>query len=616
MTIPVIPEDVKEILEKLQKQGSRMSQHETERAIVSLIPRVPSIYIVLDALDECNELNRRLVLEVLERLKNFPSIRIFITSRPHTADIKTAFQDAISLLIAAHDADIRQLLSHELRRADLSSLINDQLATDIIETIVANAQGMYARRFNHLLYSNIHAKVTRFLLPVLQIRTILKEPTIGGMEDTLNRSYTSLPNAFEGTIARICQLPESRKKIGLQSLMWICHAKRPLLVWELSEALAVQIGQKAPRPKHRPLPKVILDCCQGLVSIDDGVPTVRVVHYAVQEYLLGHSDQLFPSAQSHIAETCLTYLLFDAFRAGPYEDSSGIEMRVQQHPFLIYASKYMGPHVKKVESDPSTSRWLGKFMRSRAAIAVWSQTLRWSEHYRLQYWSIQESNSYTALHVASHSGLEDTINILLKQNPQDINVRTSMGTTPLILASANGHEVIVRALLCKGADPYLSNWYGNALHCAAEAGSTSTIHELLRFGMDINIPRKSGETPLHCTTDNDSALAATLLIHNGANIDARDDVGMSVLHAASADDCPNTLDSLLQLGQFDLRSTSKRGFTALHYATARGNTEIVERLLECGADINARDNRGRTPLDYATDDGFAPVVELLSRLEL
>jgi ankyrin repeat protein len=44
------------------------------------------------------------------------------------------------------------------------------------------------------------------------------------------------------------------------------------------------------------------------------------------------------------------------------------------------------------------------------------------------------------------------------------------------------------------------------------------------------------------------------------------------------------------------------GFSALHWATMNGNIEIILLLIDKGADINAKDNDGRSPIHYSADN--------------
>lgn len=60
----------------------------------------------------------------------------------------------------------------------------------------------------------------------------------------------------------------------------------------------------------------------------------------------------------------------------------------------------------------------------------------------------------------------------------------------------------------------------------------------------------------------------------------------------------------------DERSDSKK-CTALHMAARRGNAEVAEALIDCGADINARDRTGVTPLQRAKNCRKPAVASLL-----
>jgi ankyrin repeat protein len=61
-----------------------------------------------------------------------------------------------------------------------------------------------------------------------------------------------------------------------------------------------------------------------------------------------------------------------------------------------------------------------------------------------------------------------------------------------------------------------------------------------------------------------------------------------------------------------VKATTTSGATALHFAAAAGNADVVEALLTKGADPNARESSwGQTPLIFAAEFGRAAAIEVL-----
>ena len=53
------------------------------------------------------------------------------------------------------------------------------------------------------------------------------------------------------------------------------------------------------------------------------------------------------------------------------------------------------------------------------------------------------------------------------------------------------------------------------------------------------------------------------------------------------------------------------GWTALHCAALRGNIQVVEALLNAGADKAVKDEDGYTALDHAQSQNHPAIVKLL-----
>ena len=117
------------------------------------------------------------------------------------------------------------------------------------------------------------------------------------------------------------------------------------------------------------------------------------------------------------------------------------------------------------------------------------------------------------------------------------------------------------------------------LHTAAALGLAETVKVLLASGAD---PNGGGHQPLY-------SLANECHGPGGGHI-----VRMLVAAGADVNACDNV-----------------KRCTALHMAARRDHVEIAEALLDCGADIDARDTNGATPLRRAINTRQRAVADLL-----
>ena len=486
--------------------------------------------------------------------------------------------------------------------------------------------------------------IFRFLLPALLIQRVIYEPTAGEMADALDEMPSGLQEAFTDTIQRINQLPGGRKILGMNTLIWISHTTRPLSVLELSEALAIRPGKFELDPRYRPSQKLMIECCLGLVTVDEETSQIRLVHYSVQEYLQAGRETIFLQAEDQIAESCLTYLLLEEFSDGCCADYSRLEKRLKAYPLLPYVSVNWGRHVQKSTSSRA-KELIGKFLKSQPKMAMLTQASRVTLNFREKYWTPEEANAHTALHITTHFGLFEESERLISSKQVDINSPTHIGTTALILAASKGHVKLTLMLLENGADVTYSNWYGTALHCAAEAGECETLKLLLDHGMDVNILDDWGRTPLFCAVDTDRIAAAKFLLDNGADLElmasheagtflesailegngemlrillgrgvkpngVRKRDGMTPLSFAVCTSSPEAVKLLLQYGaQPEDQGTC--GKAALHYAATVGDEDSLRILLARGAEVDSKDLDGNTPLALAIQSKHRGCQEIL-----
>ena len=116
---------------------------------------------------------------------------------------------------------------------------------------------------------------------------------------------------------------------------------------------------------------------------------------------------------------------------------------------------------------------------------------------------------------------------------------------------------------------------------------------------------------LHAVVSKGDFAAASQMIAQGSDIEAKDPgTGASVLHYAVMRGNPEILQLLLDRGA-DINSRTRNGTTPLHTAVLYNRYEVAEKLLGKGADVNAQSASGATPLALASAARNRTIAELL-----
>ncbi|CAG2110484.1 unnamed protein product, partial [Medioppia subpectinata] len=175
----------------------------------------------------------------------------------------------------------------------------------------------------------------------------------------------------------------------------------------------------------------------------------------------------------------------------------------------------------------------------------------------------------TALHVAAAFGQADFVGEMLTQVPATIKSERPLidpsgdyGITPLHLASQSGHESVVRLLL---------NSQGVTVDAPTEV---------------------VGTIPMHLAAQGGHLLVAGLLISRTTEQLYRSDkYGRTPLHLAASYGHRDMVNLLLGQGA-QINTQDNRGWSPLHYAARHGFIEVVQLLMDSGADPTLRAKDG------------------------
>nr|MDX8306234.1 ankyrin repeat domain-containing protein [Agrobacterium sp. rho-13.3]MDX8307435.1 ankyrin repeat domain-containing protein [Agrobacterium sp. rho-13.3] len=155
---------------------------------------------------------------------------------------------------------------------------------------------------------------------------------------------------------------------------------------------------------------------------------------------------------------------------------------------------------------------------------------------------------------------------------------------------------------------------GNAMkafHDAVHAGETETVRTMLAADSQLAISaNKNGFQPIHLLDMYPDEDVLNLLLANGADINAVNDEGVTILHIVTD---PDAVSLLVRKGA-NVEARDKRGWTPLMMQTnnQENGPDVVASLLAHGADPNAVGNDGETALSFATETGSESFSDILT----
>jgi ankyrin repeat protein len=234
-----------------------------------------------------------------------------------------------------------------------------------------------------------------------------------------------------------------------------------------------------------------------------------------------------------------------------------------------------------------------------------------------------DSDGNSLLHKQAQGLLSTSIATHLIKQGANIEACNSQGYTPLQCAAVSGNKAMFLSLLDHGSRIDVQTAKGETLlHIIPPLNQNclEILRTLLKLNFSANAKTCNGSTPLHNlvinaanspdTLSEHTAAFISLFLSHGANINApvASYMAETALHLAVTAKFPSeSLISLLIENGASLDAKTSEGKTPLHLAAERGRHNIFQLLLDAGADPSIKDFEKTPTNDKLRGDGLTAI---------
>lgn len=397
---------------------------------------------------------------------------------------------------------------------------------------------------------------------------------------------------------------------------------------EIIDIIAVDLDREPPvfdEDNRLWNPDGIQEICGSLVRVDlksDGcdsigepqeIRTLTTAHATVLDFLMTQPIKISSEPEVRftkstinlrMAETCLVYLR--------YFMDNGIELTkdsTKLYPLARFCAEFWDDHYREIIANDKEkvnmtriNEMVMALFHSPEAMLNWIRLCNPQDETLSKGFDTELSDIHTPIYYAAMLGLPDIVIRLVDEGAKINDTFADGYGTPLVAASFLGRRDVVSLLLEKGADPNLSGYWlwGCPLASAVEQNLTEIVKILLnREDVDINCRRVPFHNKITETTEESDNVWQTHMSRQ------------SMVYIAAAYGSSEVLEVLLEAGA-DPNIEGGACKTALQAACKYQQESLVRILLDSGVDPNIQEcGDCDNALQQACSDGKDDVVRLL-----
>ncbi|KAH0557197.1 hypothetical protein GP486_005013 [Trichoglossum hirsutum] len=421
----------------------------------------------------------------------------------------------------------------------------------------------------------------------------------------------------------LANVPPERRAWARKALIWILYAFRPLTIWELGVALALEVDSlpyntiDLDELVYRHVIADLGEVFGGMFVVKQN--EVRFGHPEVRKFLLaadGGQKHIWydvkDTAHQEITDACHFYLSLQQVQnsiAMSYDnsllDSLEAPTFISRDSLRAYAVRYWPRHYELIPETFRPTKRVLDFVQNTKSIRCWAEAYWWF----LNSTSRTDRGFLSLLPIFAGLGLQD---LVAKWLDRDSETPESGQDRALALTEAarNTHVKVVRRLLSCGEYDQAS--LQDALIAGASCCDEAVMDELIMYTAE-SIERFEWPSAILCrTAQHGLDKVARKLLKSGASPDTAVTLnGMTPLHFAARHGHAEVVKVLLE-HRASLTASDTFDDVPLHTASAYSHATVAKLLLDAGAEVNVVDSRGISAMYFTCMAGSYKVTKILA----